>query len=234
MHDQHTLILAMRHGETAWNVEGRIQGHLDVPLNELGQWQAERLAQALRQESLDVVYASDLRRAIQTAEAVVKLGGQPLLTDSGLRERDFGVFQGRTFRDVEIQFPEQAERWRRRDPDYPPGGGESLTVFFSRCTQVITRLALTHPGQTIGVVAHGGVLDCFYRAATHQGLQAPRSWALENASINRLLHSGEVFTLVGWGDTRHLDEEPRDEQEPGLTGPGSAPGSASDRVGSLA
>ncbi len=73
MHDQHTLILAMRHGETAWNVEGRIQGHLDVPLNELGQWQAERLAQALRQESLDVVYASDLRRAMQTAEAVVKL-----------------------------------------------------------------------------------------------------------------------------------------------------------------
>ena len=153
MHDPHTLILAMRHGETAWNVEGRIQGHLDVPLNELGQWQAERLAQALRQESLDVVYASDLRRAMQTAEAVVKLGGQPLLTDIGLRERDFGVFQGQTFGDVEMQFPEQAERWRLRDPDYAPGGGESLTVFFSRCTQAITRLALAHPGQTIGVVA---------------------------------------------------------------------------------
>ena len=230
MHDQHTLILAMRHGETAWNVEGRIQGHLDVPLNDLGLWQAERLAQALRHETLDVVYASDLRRAMQTAEAVVKVGGQPLITDSGLRERDFGVFQGQTFRDIEIQLPEQAERWRRRDPDYQPGGGESLNIFFGRCMAAITRLARAHPGQTIGVVAHGGVMDCFYRAATHQGLQAPRSWSLENASINRLIFSGEGFSLVGWGDTRHLDDGSRDELEPD----GSAPGPSPDRVGSLA
>lgn len=228
MHDLSTRIVAIRHGETAWNVEGRIQGNLDVPLNELGRWQAGRLAQALVQDGVHVVYASDLRRAMQTAEAVVEVGGQPLLANTGLRERDFGSFQGQTFREIEIQFPEQAERWRRRDPDYQPGGGESLHTFYARCIRAATQLAQAHPGETIALVAHGGVMDCLYRAATHQDLQAPRSWLLENAGINRLLYNGAGFTLVGWGDTSHLAQAPRDElEQPPPAGP-------HDRVGSLA
>lgn len=213
MSDRSTRIVAIRHGETDWNVEGRIQGHLDVPLNELGAWQAERLAQALVHEGIDIVYASDLRRALETAQAVVRAIDRPLVTDIGLRERDFGSFQGQTFREIELLFPEQAERWRRRDPGFAPGEGESLDRFYARCLATATRLADAHPGQTIALVAHGGVMDCLYRAATHQTLQAPRSWMLGNASINRLLYTGEVFTLVGWGDTGHLDESPLDELE---------------------
>ena len=224
MPDQATRVIAIRHGETDWNLEGRVQGHLDVPLNPLGLQQAERLAQALGRDGIDVVYSSDLMRARQTAEAVVRQGGQPFQLEPGLRERDFGSFQGLTFSQIEAQFPEQARLWRERDPDYRPGGGESLNLFYARCLEASLRLARAHPGQTIALVAHGGVMDCLYRAATHQGLQAPRSWPLENASINRLLCTAEGFVLMAWGDTSHLQEGPRDESDPG----------PHDRVGSLA
>lgn len=205
MHDRITRIVAIRHGETAWNVEGRIQGHLDIPLNELGRWQAERLADALVSEGIDTIYASDLRRAAQTAQVLADRCKVALVFDLGLRERDFGCFQGQTFREIEIQYPEDADRWRRRDLDFQPGGGESLTTFFSRCLAAAQRLAWGHPGQTIGLVAHGGVMDCLYRAATQQSIEVPRSWPLGNASINRLLFTGAVFGLVGWSDTRHLE-----------------------------
>ena len=80
-----------------------------------------------------------------------------------------------------------------------------LTEFYQRCVDTAARIAAAHPGQSIALVAHGGVMDCLYRAATRVDLQAPRSWLLGNASINRLLWSPEGFSLVGWSDTQHLD-----------------------------
>ena len=206
-----TRILAIRHGETAWNVDNRIQGQLDVPLNDTGRWQAERLADALADEEIAVVYSSDLARARQTAEAVAARGGRSLVDDTGLRERAFGIFEGRTWREIEANWPVESERWRRRDPAFGPEGGEVLERFYERCVATATRLAARHPGETIALVAHGGVMDCLYRAATRVGLQAPRSWQLGNASINRLLHTSEGLTLVGWADTGHLERGPQDE-----------------------
>ena len=105
-----TRILAIRHGETAWNVDTRIQGQLDIPLNDTGRWQAERLAVAVAEEGLDVVYSSDLLRAHETAQAVSRGAGRSLVVDPGLRERAFGVFQGLTFAEIETRWPEQALR----------------------------------------------------------------------------------------------------------------------------
>jgi probable phosphoglycerate mutase len=81
----------------------------------------------------------------------------------------------------------------------------------------VARLAAAHPGQTIAVVAHGGVMDCLYRAAARLELDAPRSWQLGNASINRLLYTPQGFTLVGWSDTYHLEEVSLDESVDGET-----------------
>ena len=200
-----TRILAIRHGETAWNVDTRIQGQLDIPLNDTGRWQAEQLGRALAGEGLQALYSSDLARARETAEAVGRHAGLPLVLDVGLRERAFGVFQGRTFTEIEAAWPEAAMRWRKRDPAFGPDGGEALTAFYARCVDAASRIAAAHPGETIALVAHGGVMDCLYRAATRVDLQAPRSWLLGNASINRLLYTPEGFTLVGWSDTGHLD-----------------------------
>jgi probable phosphoglycerate mutase len=200
-----TRLYALRHGQTAWNVGQRIQGQLDVALDATGRWQAQRLAQALAPEALAAIYCSDLQRAHETARALAAATGAPLQTDVRLRERAFGHFEGATFAEIEQRWPEDAARWRRRDPDFGPGGGETLRDFYARCVAVATTLAAGHAGSAIALVAHGGVLDCLYRAASGASLQAPRTWQLGNASINRLLFSGEHFTLVGWDDRGHLE-----------------------------
>ena len=209
---QATRIIAIRHGETAWNVDTRIQGHLDIPLNDTGLWQARQLARALAGEPLSAIYASDLQRAHATAQAVARSTGAPLTTHTGLRERSFGHFQGRTFAEIEAELPEDAHRWRKRDPHYAPEGGESLVTLRERIERTVAQLAQQHLGEQVVMVAHGGVLDVLYRLATRQDIQAPRTWQLANAAINRLLWTPDGLSLVGWADTQHLDQQAaRDE-----------------------
>jgi probable phosphoglycerate mutase len=206
-----TRIVAIRHGETAWNAESRLQGQLDIPLNALGRAQASRLPAALRDEGLAVVYASDLGRAWQTAQALAGPLGLPLRAEPGLRERCFGMLEGLSYPQIDADWPELARRWRQREPDFAPAGAESLNVFFARCMATVSRLVAAHPGQCLALVCHGGVLDCLYRAAAHIALDAPRSWVLGNAGINRLLGTPQGLALVGWNDTAHLDTLALDE-----------------------
>jgi 2,3-bisphosphoglycerate-dependent phosphoglycerate mutase len=213
-----TRIVAIRHGETAWNRETRMQGQLDIGLNHMGHRQAQRLALALLDQSFDAIYSSDLLRAQQTAQAFACQCVHGIVTDPGLRERCFGIFEGLTYREVQVRWPDQAQRWHDRDPDYGPQGGELLREFDVRCMQTLTRLAAAHPGQHIAIVTHGGVLDCLYRTAARIGLQAERSWDLGNASINRLLHTPQGFTLVGWSDTAHLEGAALDDANAARSG----------------
>ena len=208
---QATRIIAIRHGETAWNVDTRIQGHLDIPLNDTGLWQARQLARALAGEPLSAIYASDLQRAHTTARAIAEVTGAPLVPEPALRERSFGELEGRTFAEIEAELPEQARRWRQRDPHFAPEGGETLVQLRERIAATTHRLAALHTGGLVVLVAHGGVLDVLYRLATGQELQTPRTWQLSNAAINRLLWTPEGLTLVGWADTQHLDTATRDE-----------------------
>ena len=203
--DRATRVFALRHGQTEWNASQRIQGHTDVPLDDTGRWQAARLAQALAGERIAAIYSSDLQRAHATALALGAATGVVVMTDPLLRERAFGRFEGATFIEIEQRWPDDALRWRRREPDFAPGGGEPLAAFHARSVGAVARLAALHPGQAIAVVAHGGVLDCLYRAALHIALEAPRTWQLGNASINRLLYTAEGCTVVGWNDAAHLD-----------------------------
>lgn len=200
-----TRVFALRHGETAWNVGQRIQGQLDVPLNDRGREQAARLALALQGEDLAAVHSSDLSRASATAQAVADACGLPVAHDPALRERAFGRFEGMTYTEIETRWPEDAMRWRKREIDFAPGGGETLRDFSARCVSVLTRLAHGHRGEAIAVVAHGGVLDCLYRAATQVALDAPRTWQLGNAAINRVLFHGDGFVVIGWNDHGHLE-----------------------------
>ncbi|KDB54047.1 phosphoglycerate mutase [Sphaerotilus natans subsp. natans DSM 6575] len=210
-----TRILAIRHGETAWNVDTRIQGQLDIPLNDTGRWQAGRVAEALAGEDIAAIYASDLVRAADTAAAISARVGLPVVHDQGLRERRFGLFQGRTVAEVEAIHPDLVRRWKSREPDFEPEGAESLRVFYQRSVDAAQRLAAAHPGQTVVMVAHGGVLDCLYRAACGMPIEAPRTWQLGNASINRLLFTGERLTMIGWGDIQHLEGDALEESSDG-------------------
>ena len=209
-----TRILAIRHGETAWNVDTRIQGHLDIPLNDTGLQQARWLAQALAErDALHAIYASDLSRAHVTAQTIAEAAGLAVSTHPGLRERSFGDFQGRTFAEIEAELPEHAQQWRKRSPEWaPPGNGESLIALRERVLATVDELAARHVGEQIVLVAHGGVMDVLYRAATRLDMQAARTWQLPNTAVNRLLWTPEGLSLVGWADTTHLDGQSLDER----------------------
>ncbi|MEO5660427.1 MAG: histidine phosphatase family protein [Polaromonas sp.] len=206
-----TRIIAIRHGETTWNVDTRIQGSMDIPLNPTGRQQAARMASALKDEPITAVYASDLARAWETAQYLGRARDLQVKPETGLRERGFGDFEGKTFAEIEAQLPEQSLRWRTRDPEFAPAGGESLRELNHRVVEAAERLAARHPGELIALVGHGGVMDVLYRAATRLHIQAPRTWTLGNAAINRLLWTPQGFTLVGWADTQHLDDESLDD-----------------------
>ncbi len=218
-----TRILAIRHGETAWNVDTRIQGQLDIGLNDTGRWQAQRTAQALVHEDIAAVYSSDLSRAFETAQTIANAlsarGALKVVPHLGLRERHFGHFQGKTWAEIETHWPDDALRWRQRDPEWSPVEGESLLQLRERIAQCVHELAQQHEGEQIVLVAHGGVMDVLYRLATGQSTQAPRTWHLGNAAINRLLWTPQGLSLVGWGDVSHFEDadhhdgnmKPRDE-----------------------
>ena len=163
--------------------------------------QTEQALQASLQTDLNAMLDMEA-----TAQAVARATGAPLTTHTGLRERSFGHFQGRTFAEIEAELPEDAHRWRKRDPHYTPEGGESLVTLRERIERTVAQLAQQHLGEQVVMVAHGGVLDVLYRLATRQDIQAPRTWQLANAAINRLLWTPDGLTLVGWADTQHLDQ----------------------------
>jgi probable phosphoglycerate mutase len=218
-HDaQLTRVIAIRHGETVWNADLRMQGQLDTNLSARGRWQAGRVAAALAGEAIDAVIASDLARAFDTGQAIANRAGVAVAVDAGLRERSFGVFEGYTYAEIDQRWPAEAARWRRHEPDFGPDEGETFRDFYRRSVVTATRIAARHAGRSIAIVTHGGVLDCLYRAASNIALDAPRSWQLGNASINRLLYTPRGFTLVGWSDTAHLEGDmPLDDSDEGGT-----------------
>ena len=203
-----TEIFLIRHGETAWNAERRLQGHLDIPLNEEGVRQAAALARALAGERVDMIISSDLSRAASTARAVAEHHGLPLHTDASLRERCFGAFEGLLYDELEARFPEAYAQWRVRDPHarYPDGErrAETFAEFAQRAVAAVCRIAEMHRGKRIVIVSHGGVLDAVYRAAHGIAITAPRDFDVLNASINRIQWDGERLKVLHWSDNAHL------------------------------
>ena len=201
-------ILLIRHGETAWNAEKRMQGHLDIGLNADGLRQAAALARALQDEPIDAIYSSDLQRALQTAQAVAVPRGIPIGLEPGLRERCFGVFEGLLYAELAQAHPHAHEAWQRRDLDarYPSGvhHAETLREFSARSVDAIDRLAAAGNHRRIALFTHGGVLECAYRAATGTSIQQARNFDILNASINRLQWNAGQLRLVDWADVAHL------------------------------
>ncbi len=199
-----TEVILIRHGETDWNVQGRFQGQIDVPLNALGQRQAARMAERLAQERVDVFYCSDLLRTRQTAEpAALKLKLQAA-PDAGLREQHFGILEGMSFDEVKARHPEHLAAWLRHDPDYALPGGESVRRFHARVVGAVQALAARHAGQALAVVTHGGVLDMLFRTVHGLPLHGPRDCPIPNAGLNRLRVQGERLEIVSWADDAHL------------------------------
>jgi probable phosphoglycerate mutase len=200
-----THLLAIRHGETEWNSEGRFQGHLNSVLNKEGRAQAEALGERLAQERFDLLLCSDLGRALQTASAIAIRSGHEIVVEPRLRERRMGIFQGLTPAEVQARYPEEYARFGTRDPDYVIPEGESVRQLFARSVACFTELAERHAGLTLAAVTHGGVLAMLYRHAMSMPLDAPRNFPLHNTGVNRLRHRRGAWQLQSWGDIAHLE-----------------------------
>jgi probable phosphoglycerate mutase len=200
-----TELLFIRHGETDWNRQQRFQGQIDVPLNGIGQAQAQRLAQRLQSERFDGFFSSDLQRAQQTAAPLAGLWQQTPLLQSGLREQHFGIFEGLDVPTIKARHPELWLDWLQHRASFAlPGGGESLQQFHDRVLDTVATLAAAHSGQRLAVVTHGGVLDMLWRSAKRLPLDGLRECAIPNTGLNRLRWADGRLSIEAWADDTHL------------------------------
>lgn len=204
-------LIAVRHGETDWNRIRRLQGHTDTALNDTGVEQAARLAAALAGQAIAAIHSSDLKRALATAEPVATALGLAVRQSPLLRERNYGLLEGKTFAEIVEHFPEEAERLRLRDASHRMPNGESQQEFFERVVGAIRAIAAEEErdamradagtnARTILVVTHGGVLDMLYRAACDLPLEGKRACPIPNALINRLAVEGGRITVTRWAE----------------------------------
>lgn len=200
-----TRLCIVRHGETAWNAEHRVQGQLDVPLNAIGLAQAQAASRVLQREKFDVIYSSDLARARQTAAPTANLLSLNILLEKDLRERHYGIFERLTYAEVKTRYPEDYARFEARDPEYAFQTGESLRDFSARSIAVISRIAAAHAGRNILVFTHGGVLDKLYRFVTGLPLSAERDFGIPNAGLNRIELTPAGWQVRSWADIAHLE-----------------------------
>jgi 2,3-bisphosphoglycerate-dependent phosphoglycerate mutase len=201
-----TRFCVVRHGETAWNAEGRVQGQLDVPLSQAGVGQARAVARALSQERFDALYSSDLVRVRQTAAPSARRLGLAVSCDAALRERHYGVFQGMTYAEARTRLPADYARFRSKELDFDfGGGGESLSAFSARVLAYFEALCERHCGESLLVFTHGGVLEMLYRHATARGLSTPRDFEIPNAALNRLERGAGRWEVIRWADLAHIE-----------------------------
>lgn len=197
-------ICAIRHGETAWNAEGRVQGQTDVPLSPVGEAQARALVPALAGERFAALYASDLARVRQTAAPAARALGLAPRVDAALRERHYGKFETLTYLEARERHPEDFARFKAKEPDYDFGTGESLRRFYERSVACMGAIAARHAGETVLVFTHGGVLEMVRRHALGMGLAAPRDFEIPNAALNWFEVDAQSWRVLAWAETTHL------------------------------
>jgi probable phosphoglycerate mutase len=212
------VIVVIRHGETTWNAERRIQGQLDGELSELGLRQAEALARTFTGEVIHALYSSDLGRALKTSEVIGAIIGKRVVTDRRLRERHHGVFQGLTRSEILERYPDEFAMYQSREEDVPIPGGESLRELQRRVVDCLEEIGGNHRGGRVVVVTHGGVLDSLFRHTVGLPLRAERGFQIPNASRNTFRHRNGKWLLLTWGNICHLQSlgrAPRDDVEAG-------------------
>jgi len=202
-----TRFIVVRHGQTHWNVVAIIQGQGDSDLTQEGIAQAEAIAERLALEPCDALISSDLGRAHETARRIAARNGKPIVLDRRLRERCFGVGEGMSYEEVDRAYPGAFARIRDVDPDFVIPGGESRRQFHERVRGAFEAMAREHPGKTVVVVTHGGVLATFYRHVHGIDLGVAHPIAIANASYNVLRHEAGRWAVETWSDSAHLGED---------------------------
>ena len=202
-----TRFIVVRHGETRWNLEARIQGHGDSPLTETGIAQAEAIARRLAEEPFDAIVSSDLGRAMETARRIGAAKGLAVSADARFRERNFGCCEGFTYAELHERYPDAFGRHLQdTNPDFRVPDAETRREFYARIGAAFESLARERGGQRVAVVCHGGVLASLYRHI--HGIPATTLTTVEipNAAYNCVTRGAEGWTIDTWADVAHLDD----------------------------
>jgi 2,3-bisphosphoglycerate-dependent phosphoglycerate mutase len=195
----------IRHGETAWNAEGRVQGQTDVPLSAAGEAQARAVRAALAGMRFAALYASDLARVRQTAAPAAAALGLEVRLEPRLRERHYGKFENLTYAEARERLPADFARFKAKDPDYDFGSGESLRAFHERAIACVAAIAARHAGEAVLVFTHGGVLEMVRRHALASGLSSPRDFEIPNAALNWVEVEPAGWRVQAWAEVAHLE-----------------------------
>lgn len=206
-----TELILLRHGETEWNTQGRLQGHLDSQLSARGLRQADALAARLASDSFHALYCSDLGRAQETARRIAARTSHPVLQDMRLRERGLGILEGLTRQEASQRHPEVFAEYAAGGPDFVIPGGESASQRLRHAIECLEELGARHAGARIVVVTHGGVLGSLFRHCLGIPPSAPRTFSVLNASWSQFDYHAGTFRLVTWGDVNHLRDTSRDD-----------------------
>lgn len=206
-----TRVLLVRHGQTEWNVEGRFQGHQDSPLTAAGVEQARVTGARLRAFPLAAIYSSDLPRAEKTAQLLSDGMALGVTVDNRLRERNFGIFEGKSVDEMRAAHPIEFDMMRNGGADYAIPGGESKLQVLHRLHSFIDELPERHAGKTVLLVSHGATLNIIMKAMLHLPPEAPTNWEMLNLNLSTLMHyRNERPHASGWkvrtiGDVSHLE-----------------------------
>ena len=202
-----THLLLIRHGQSIWNAEGRMQGWADPPLDDIGREQARQLAQRLAAEGHDIaaIYSSPLLRARQTADEIGQVLGLPVRTDDRLKENNVGQITGLTGPEVEQRFPEWVALFHRPGNEWvPPPGGEDRDTFASRAVAAMADIIAHHPDQTVAVVSHGGTLGVYLAHLLEMPIHRRLPFQFDNTSLSIVKVTERRVRLAKLNDTSHL------------------------------
>ena len=197
-------LFIVRHGETEWNRQGRIQGHTDVGLSEQGIEQARCLAARLTDVRFDAAYSSDLSRAAETAALVLRDREVSLIPTPQLREYHKGAFEGLTEAELRSRYPGEYPGYVAKDLDYAPEGGESTRQVSDRMTAIVSEIKERHLGETVLLVGHGGSLRAAMMALLGMALDANWRFVFGNCTLTIVdtYHDNAVLRL--FNDGSHL------------------------------
>jgi phosphoserine phosphatase len=196
-------LLLVRHGQTDWNLAQRFQGHSDVPLNHNGCQQAMALKDRLSSQTIDCFYSSDLQRASETAR-IISNGKIEIQTDLRLREMSFGEWEGLTYYEIKEKCTDALSTWESDLYQNPPTNGETLEQFTRRVQSMLNDLCEKHEGQTVLVVAHGGVLQILICLALTLSPAMYWQFRISPASLSEISFypAGAIVNLLN--DVSHL------------------------------
>lgn len=200
-----TELILVRHGQTVWNETRRYQGQTDIPLSEEGLKQTYKLRERLAAEKIDAFYASDLKRAYETARIIAEPHKKKVILEKDLREINFGEWEGLVYEEIMTKYESIATKFYQNPSQVCIPGGEPCESLLGRCHKLIKTIIVKHPKQRVLIASHGGTIRAIILAAMKWDLSCFWRLRLDNTAISRLeLYEGEKAVLRTFNDTAHL------------------------------